>query len=665
MTMFSFSYGQLVEPKFGKIEPSELTMTRYENDTTADALVLFDKGTTKFIINPKEQFQFVFERHFRIKIFKKSAFPHGEFTFYLYENNSSKEKLTDLKAVTYNMVDGKVVKTKLDNDNIFEEKANNYNIEKFAFPQVKEGSVIELSYSIASDFLYNLRGWSFQYSIPAVWSEYVCEIPEYFNYRQSSKGYLPFDIATNERIVSKYTLLSRGEIYAGNGGGRTQSQNVTLSVNTDRHVLATKNVPAFIAEPNIDCEDNYLQSIEFELNSIKFPNEPIKEYSTTWEAVNQEMTDDEDFGKLLKARGFISDTVDVLCKDKSSQIEKASAIYGYVQKRMKWNGLNRIWSRNGLKKPYNDRSGSSSEINLLLTLMLQTAGVDASPVMLSTRDNGIAISFYPTISKFNSVLTRVVIDGKIYLLDATEEFCPFGYLPAKDINGQGRVVNSTNGDWVDLDTKNKYSEMKNYVLQLRADGSFTGYIKEIFDGYAGINYRELLSKEKSGDDYMRKMQENIKGLAINGYLISGKDDINKPVTDSLNVEITDRAEIVGDKIIFQPMIFEAMEKNGYTLEDRKYPVNYNFPISEMYMFDYTIPEGYQVESMPKPAVLKLPDNSISVYYDVKNIGNKIVIVYKRNINKILYLPEQYKSLKELYNQVVAKHSESIILKKII
>ena len=149
-------------------------------------------------------------------------------------------------------------------------------------------------------------------------------------------------------------------------------------------------------------------------------------------------------------------------------------------------------------------------------------------------------------------------------------------------------------------------------------------------------------------------------------MLSPKEsNIYKPLTDSLNVEITDRAETVGDKILFQPMLFETLESNRYTLEDRKYPVNYNYPISETYIFDYTIPDGYQVESLPKPAVLKLPDNSITVYYDIKNMGNKISIVYKRSVNKILFMPEEYKNLKEFYNQVVKKHTESIILKKTV
>ena len=109
-------------------------------------------------------------------------------------------------------------------------------------------------------------------------------------------------------------------------------------------------------------------------------------------------------------------------------------------------------------------------------MMLQTAGLKANPVMFSTRDNGIANTFYPTIYKFNSVLTSLEINGSVYLLDVTSKYCPFGVLPANDINGRGRVVNNSEGDWADLTAKGKYKEVKIYALKISADGKFNGSI---------------------------------------------------------------------------------------------------------------------------------------------------------------------------------------------
>ena len=663
--LFSLSYGQFKEPKFGKIEMSEMTMTRYEKDTTADALVLFDIGNSRFVLNSERRFQFQFERHRRIKIFKKSAFDLANFEIKLYVNGSRKEDLNEVKAVTFNLVDGKIVKTKLEKSKIYEEETKYSVDKKFAFPEVKEGSIIEVSYTITSDFIYNFRGWNFQYHRPALWSQYSYVIPEYFNYRKSSKGYLQFEIFKEEPGNATYTLHYDSEIGQGLNGGRTSAENYDIKATTTECTLATKDIPAFISEPNIDCEDNYIQSIEFELSSVQYPQEIRKDYTQSWESVNKEMNDDEDFGKLLKSKGFIEDTVEYLCKNKTSAKEKALVIYDYVQNRMKWNGIYNLWAPRGLKKPFMERKGYSSEINLLLTLMLKTAGLSANAVMFSTRDNGNAMTYYPTISKFNSVLTKLEIEGKTYLLDATDEYCPLGVLPANDINGEGRVVNDLKGDWAKLDANEKYKESKIYLLTINSDGKFNGTIQGNYDGYAGIMYRNSLSHEKSNDDFIRKMQENIKGLTVSKYSINNKYDIYKPLRDSLNVEITDNAEIIGDKILFKPLLFETIERNKYTLEDRKYPVDYNYPITEYYVFDYTIPEGYQVESMPKPILLKLPDNSISVTYSLQKVDNKIKVIYRRSINKILFLPDEYKNLKEMYDQIVKEHSEQIILKKVI
>jgi hypothetical protein len=74
LCLFSFVKGQFSEPKFGKIEMSEITMAKYDKDTTAEALMLFDNGNSRFILNSDRVFQYVYDRHCRIKIFKKSAF---------------------------------------------------------------------------------------------------------------------------------------------------------------------------------------------------------------------------------------------------------------------------------------------------------------------------------------------------------------------------------------------------------------------------------------------------------------------------------------------------------------------------------------------------------------------------------------------------------------
>ncbi len=659
--LFSVSNGQFAEPKFGKVEMADLTMTRYDRDSTAAAVYLFDNGESKFLLTPDRTFQLLFERHLQIRIFKKSALSLADFKILLYRTGMKSEKLSELKAVTYNLVDGKIVKTKLDNDKVYRSATDNVIIVSFAFPEVKEGSVLELSYAITSDFFYNFRGWRFQSTYPERWNQFRYEIPEYYQYRQSSRGYLSFQVNKTEPGSITYNINTTTMSQERVGGNEVQTQ--TLTAPTVKGVLGIKDVPAFVPEPNIDCEDNYLQSLDFEISTVQFPNSVPKDYSGSWESVNKDMLGDEEFGKLVKTNGFIKDTVSAVCSNLTTELDKAVAIYTYLQNRMKWDGTYHIWSQDGLKKPFNERVGSSSELNLLLNLMLTTAGLNSSPVLFSTRDNGVAASIFPTITKFNSVLTSVSIGDKTYLLDITSKLSPFGVLPTNDINGRGRIINSSGGGWANLDPVEKFRGINQYTLNLDADGKFSGLITSSSAGYAGMLLRKDITAEKNIDDYIRKVQENTKGLTVNKFAFTDVNNIYKPVSDSMFVDITDNAEIIGDKIMFKPLLFEVIEKNRYTLEERKYPVNYNYPVSERYIFTYTIPDGYSVESLPASGVIKMPDNSISVSYNIQASGNKITLGYKFNVDKILFLPPEYANIRSLYDQIVKKHSEQVILKK--
>src|SRR5690606_6125458 len=72
----------------------------------------------------------------------------------------------------------------------------NWDQVKVTFPNVKEGSVVEISYRVNSPFLTNFQDWSFQTTIPTILSEYRGKIPEYFSYDKYLQGYV--GLATND-----------------------------------------------------------------------------------------------------------------------------------------------------------------------------------------------------------------------------------------------------------------------------------------------------------------------------------------------------------------------------------------------------------------------------------------------------------------------------------
>lgn len=189
-------------PAFGKISMEELTTTQCPIDTGAQAYYIFDKGQTEFvylntIIRDNEAgsnkgFQMKYERHLRVKILDKAASSDlADFEIPLFVRGQNKEQITQIKGFTYNLVNGKIEKTKLDSKQIItDKKDDNWVVVKFAMPDVREGTVFEVSYQILSDFLFNLQEWHFQRMYPVLYSEYQVGIPQYFIYNVDMLGYL-------------------------------------------------------------------------------------------------------------------------------------------------------------------------------------------------------------------------------------------------------------------------------------------------------------------------------------------------------------------------------------------------------------------------------------------------------------------------------------------
>jgi hypothetical protein len=89
--------------KFGKVDESVLKMTSYPQDSTADAVILFDVGSTRLEFNQnKFDFELTHERHIRIKIFNKNAYDwaDGQIVYYA-PSGTRKESISGLKGYTH------------------------------------------------------------------------------------------------------------------------------------------------------------------------------------------------------------------------------------------------------------------------------------------------------------------------------------------------------------------------------------------------------------------------------------------------------------------------------------------------------------------------------------------------------------------------------------
>lgn len=652
---------------FGKISQKELEMKFYHLDSTAGAVVLGDYGTSRFTYNQNKGIQVLFTRHTRIKILNTQGYQWADVEIPIYHNGSSEEDVTQLKGFTYNLQDGKTEKSKLKSDGKFVEKrSEHWNVIKFTMPNVKEGSVIEYSYTIVSDFLFNLQDWEFQKTIPVAWSEYEVRIPEYFYYKQLSQGYHPLVINETSVIGDNFMIVER-ERTGGEGlrSGPVQSKvsNRQINFSTTVNRWAAQDMPAMVEEPFMTTLSDYIMKIEFELASTQFPGSPVKNYTTTWENIDKELLNDDNFGDLIKRRAGLKDQVSVITKDKATPEEKLSAIYNFVRDQINWTGTSALNASQSFKQTLEKKSGNSAEVNLLLIGMLREAGITADPVVLSTRTHGILRKSFPMLSQFNYVFAHAKIGDHTFMLDATESSCPQGVLPVRCLNGEGRLVNLEGGEkWIDLMPHAASNHFIMVNLNLDQEQRLIGKVSNSRTQYDALSVRHKIKANHDVEQYITEIKEDLQGWEVKEYNLQDVEEINKPLKEDFEVELT-RHINTGEIMYLNGVLAGKMTENPFKLEERLYPVDFAYPHTKTYMLNLTLPEGYVFEEVPVSAVIALPNQGGTYSYATKVIGNTIQILSKLEIKKSRFLVDEYPYLREFFDLVVAKQGEQLVIRK--
>ena len=605
-------------------------MKVYPGDSSAAAVVLFDYCVAYISINNLDD-RLLIERHTRIKILKKEGLNQADVGILLRDRGNGEEKLSNLKAVTYNYESEKIVETDLSKDGIFKERLNkSFNQIKFTLPNVQEGSVIEYSYKIISDYLDLFPNWTFQRSIPVRHSEYWAMIPGFLVFEKDMQGFIP--LTTYEVENTNY-----------------------LSLIVKGHHYVSKNVPAFKAEPHMTSEADYVSKLNLALRQYRG-----HEIMASWEKLNTKLLEHESFGGIISGSGFLKDQVEQITAGKTEPLQKIEAISNYVRKNFEWDG-DQDYLAISPKKIMEKKKGSSGDLNLLMGSMLVKAGIDVDMVILSTRDHGFIRRHFHTERQFKSVVCSVKIGNKTLLLDATERYLPYDVLPSRCLNGQGLRISKTNFGWIDLTPKAKEKTFVTVNLALDNSGELKGKVDFARDGYDAHEMRtEYFS---TGEEAFAKKFLSDKQWSIEKKEFKDMDDLTKSAKGSFEVSINEHAVTTGDIIYINPFVATKLESNPFKSEKREYPVDFGNKIESVYSCKIVVPDGYMVDELPQSKVLALPENGGKYIYNMTQIGNTISFTSNFSINKNQFSQMEYPILREFYNQVVAKQAEQIVLKK--
>ena len=445
-----------VNMKFGKPTKEEMQMTTYEAEPDAEAVVLCRLTDVEYSIQ-QTGYLVDYREKVRIKVLKPSGVRYAKVVVPFLkntpidnrnssskkvlkvdatDNNSvsssfeeqagamttadldrySEESVEDVKATAYNLQGSKVVKSVLKKGAFVETKIDDqhYQVE-FTVPDVKEGTVIEYEYTLHSELFWLLHDWFAQCEIPVVYAKLDMNIPRYLLFNLEEHGV--------QRLI---TSCESGTMRFKLESDPLAAQTVVPS---NHYVSVGRNLKGMKQGNGVWSMQDNCAGITALLKHYSMRGAAVVDYTRTWEQIDEMVLKSDDLGKQLQEHSpLAAELKEAKIEEIADMRQRAEAVAKLVLSKVEWNGRYEMSPAN-TEETLKNGGGSNVDINMLLLQSLQDVGLNAAPVMLRMRNQGVLTMDYPSVQKYTTFIVGVVLpQGNLYL-DASSADGHFNALP--------------------------------------------------------------------------------------------------------------------------------------------------------------------------------------------------------------------------------------------
>ncbi|HTI07413.1 MAG TPA: DUF3857 domain-containing protein [Puia sp.] len=621
-------------PDFGKVDKSELMITSCDFDKNAEAIILFDVEEAMCHVYPANVYT-ERKRHIRLKILNDKGLDQANIKIPYLDYSGGGEKVGNINAQTYNLdAAGNVTVSRLEKKSLFDKRISKRISEKiFTFPEVRAGSVLEYTYTVSGSVSGGLRNWNFQKSIPVRLSRYTINFPS------------EIDIYCQPIAVLPVERQSKVD-----GGQKIQA-------------FTMRNIPALRDEPFISCEDDYVQRVESRVVGLYTTYGRIN-LINNWQNIVEDMMKDDDFGVQLTKNIPRTDDLEASLKTVEDPYRKMNIIYYYVRRNMEWNGYSNIWALTGVKNAWKEKKGSTGEINLILINLLKDAGLDAHPILVSTRENGRINTMVPGYSQFDKVMAYVTINEKVFILDATDKYGSPGLIPLEVMGSEGMVIEkleTRKWGWHSIWQKDQM--FKDFTLvnaDIDENGRMKGWVSITDMGYSRA--KRLPDLKKDREKFVEKYFTSVNpGVKVDSFLVENEDKDSLPLVEKFNFDQALSAS--GNYKYFSLNLFSGLEKNPFVSESRFSDITFGANQQYSMVENFFLPDGFTFDELPKSIRLLMPDSSIVFTRLIDAADNRFSTRITLEFNKPVYLVEEYDKFREFYSKLFDLLNEQVVIKR--
>lgn len=521
--------------------------------------------------------------YLRLKIYNEKGKEDASKVEIVYDKDTS---ILYLTARTI-LPDGKIVEVK--NDDIHERDlvksgGRKVKVKSIAFPAVVPGAIVEYRYLELRHrprLLYIRLDFQREYPVRSV--TYFLK-PLSGQYTTYGMGLHPFSCSPSQ-----------------------------LNLELDGfHSTTLTNVEAFKPEPYMPGEATVKKWA-----LVFYSQDEKRDPKKYWEKMGKEVY--SEIKSALKADDKVKAATQEAVAQANSSEEKVLALLRYVRKNVRnlfGSQVTEAERSEILRKMPKDRHrtasevlktgiGMANEMNTLFAAMAAAAGLDARPALVGNRAD---IPFNPAMADvyfLPNIDMAVLIDGKWKLYDVSTKLLPPSMIDWSEQGTQALLSDPKAPKFIESPVSGPQESIRHFTSQLTlsADGTLEGDVEETFTGHLAAARRSDLFDENEA-----KRQEVVKdtiigalsGAEVSDIRITGVEETEQALKFAYKVKVPGYAQVVGRRLILQPLFNRRGDSPKFTAGERKYNIQFQYAWQEVDSITITPPAGYKLEPADYP-----------------------------------------------------------------
>ena len=626
-------FSQKTLPDFGKIDLAELKLKSCPFEPDAGAMNLFDVQEVEFKPNDYVS-RLITERRVRIKIFKENGYKYAAIRI-PYFSKKGVTKIKDLSGVVYNLdASGNVVVQKLEKKDFFKEKAEeNLGLVNFTFPNVKAGSVVEFRFTKVEKNIWDIDSWIAQDEIPTAYAQRTIIIPT--------------ESRLKEKIYGDDTIGQREELLTRGGPDRI------------KRTYFKENIKAFRAEPFMSSyKDNLLRVAFLFIPHSNFFVDAFTSPQTIWNYIGNVLLRASYFGEQIKKQ--IPGTESLI--DSAKKISPLSSRINFIYETVKKHAPakpEQTWHPDDIVEAWNDKTGNTAELNLILLNLLQKANVQCYPLLVSTREHGKVNADFPSAGQLNGVDALALDSTRAYVMDASIKFQSFRNPPFNVMNRKAFALIPDDMKWVMVDDMRPLLRQHANILgTVKEDGTIEGTAVSVYYDYAKTAMLDSSDEGHKEDGFFDKRTV---GLKITSVKQDNAEDNPEPLVRTS--EFTYEPQSSGDFYFINPQFLFLKKENPFTTDSRNTDIDFGCNQKFDVRLQLTLPSSFQIEQLPKNMFVRAPDTSFFFRRFCSSDSTHVLVSETFEVNESIFDKENYPAIKDFFAKAYALMEEELVLKK--